>query len=1090
MKIHSVIRLFGDSVIRGTRQGSALLIVLGMVSFMVISSVAFSMYMRTSRLPSNYLRRSASSRYLLRSGLANAISRIDGTWRCTLDSAIGYDVNGGYIEGVYDDFYPGVNPKGESTASGDYPYTGNRWVNRVFTPFVDADPDVTVSTLTLEGLAYLPPALINDVRIQSRRTLTARWSNLTYEFGRYAFCAVDVSDCFDVNKMRATARTSAGRQRVGFSSLFRRGSKWSDLDESVASEFNTAASGVGNAPFVSLGDFNIFCGAGKFSPFCSYIKDSPANMTILRTGDRLIDNALYVTDTWFPPTNTVPPFTRYSLEATQPFEDFPDDSGVDDALKEDVSDFGRTYLRDRLGGTAMVALRDYLDADNIPTSYALPTVETAPMVCALGLQAQGGGLKFTLGTGETREADLKSSDPKKKIHLKATARTLQLETEQLHLIGLATFPFKRLKDKEYDKTSFTVKGLVRVFLAPANVQARLASGSPLPLKKKDEWTKSDAAGILTREVTMSGTISMSKDLPTQKETVQSFEGDANLSDAPRPTLFWQVEKTTTTLDKDGNPVGDPVVETWSTMDGVVDKPATFTVYGETGVVADWWTTLQKDAKPMFEKDAGTVAVEPTHHADGGADISTVKYVPHVAVWVKLQDGENVADIVPAYLNDDVIWGKRSESENDEVADACGATHPPILRFSPATSFGYGISAETDLAAADGTFDWSVLFAVDPRYNYAPEAWYAPGDVAPTDLQSGDKWLDAITGVLGQDGRDPDIFMFTSDQEYLQSMGELQFLPMVQDIPVGNKTPDMFPRWMVDLGRGNTDAAKNFPLRSAAAVLDVIPWAWRTYSAADGDPIYNLGDQTIEIVSSRNDFRINPFTRDRRVFMSVLANTPYDYCVASTNEALNLLGKKCDFAKGTPSVGDVLDHCFNSQTACAKWSDDEDDSELCDLCDALKDRFTKAAEDWLDKGGSVNDRPSWESIYDGAAWYDGKKGDEQKNFLGVEMDTVLHAVDRKFLHSFWRECFGNRQQLFLVFVRAEPLTVGGSGTASMGNAQTGARGVALVWRDPEPPQYQRDRRPKRAEITSLNAWRRNGQPPAPHRTRVLFYHQFD
>ena len=538
MKIHSVIRLFGDSVIRGTRQGSALLIVLGMMSFMVISSVAFSMYMRTSRLPSNYLRRSASSRYLLRAALANSIARIDGTWLCELDSAIGYDVNRGYIEGVYDDFYPGVNPKGESTASGDYPFTGNRWVNRVFTPFTDADPDVTVSTLTLEGLAYLPPALINDVRIQSRKTLTARWSNLTYEFGRYAFCAVDVSDCFDVNKMRATARTSAARQRVGFSSLFRKGDKWSDLDESAANEFNTTVNGIGDEPFVSLGDFNLFCGAGKFSPFCTYVGQSPANMTILRTGDRLIDNALYVTDTWFPPTNAVTSLTRYSLEATQPFEDLTAKSGVDAALKDDVSNFGRNVLRERLGGTAMVALRDYLDADSIPTSYALPTVETAPMVCALGLQAQGGGLKLSLGTGETREADLKSPDPKKKIHLKATARTLKLETESLHLLGLATFPFKRLKDKGDYKTSFTAKGLVKVFLAPANVQTRLASNSPL--LPKDQWTKSNAAGVLTREVTMSGTISMGKDLPTQKETVQSCEGDADLSDAPSPTLVGEV----------------------------------------------------------------------------------------------------------------------------------------------------------------------------------------------------------------------------------------------------------------------------------------------------------------------------------------------------------------------------------------------------------------------------------------------------------------------------------------------------------------------------------------------------------------------
>ena len=46
------------------RNGSALLIVLGMMAFMIVSAVAFSAYMRSSRLPSSYLRRSSASRQL------------------------------------------------------------------------------------------------------------------------------------------------------------------------------------------------------------------------------------------------------------------------------------------------------------------------------------------------------------------------------------------------------------------------------------------------------------------------------------------------------------------------------------------------------------------------------------------------------------------------------------------------------------------------------------------------------------------------------------------------------------------------------------------------------------------------------------------------------------------------------------------------------------------------------------------------------------------------------------------------------------------------------------------------------------------
>lgn len=202
------------------KKGSALLIVIGMVSFMAISSVAFAIYMRTSRLPSNYLRRGTSSRMLLKSALAGAIERIDGVWRADPDASSATDVSTGYIEGIYDDLYPGLNAKeGLQPNRGNYPWIGNRFVNHVFTPFRDIappedpnEPDpsvpIPVSTLTLEGLAYLPPALINDVRLQSHRTTTACWCNLAYEYGRYAFVAVDVSDCFDVNKLRAnSART-------------------------------------------------------------------------------------------------------------------------------------------------------------------------------------------------------------------------------------------------------------------------------------------------------------------------------------------------------------------------------------------------------------------------------------------------------------------------------------------------------------------------------------------------------------------------------------------------------------------------------------------------------------------------------------------------------------------------------------------------------------------------------------------------------------------------------------------------------------------------------------------------------------------
>jgi hypothetical protein len=98
-----------------------------------------------------------------------------------------------------------------------------------------------------------------------------------------------------------------------------------------------------------------------------------------------------------------------------------------------------------------------------------------------------------------------------------------------------------------------------------------------------------------------------------------------------------------------------------------------------------------------------------------------------------------------------------------------------------------------------------------------------------------------------------------------------------------------------------------------------------------------------------------------------------------------------------------------------------------------------------------------------------------DFCGVDFENTdadeLKEVDRKFLYGFWRDSFAAKQQLFLVFVRAEPLMMGG-GASGQTPPQLGARAVALVWRDPTP---------SREDVS--------GQP-RPHRTRVLFYRQFD
>ena len=173
------------------RNGSALLIVLGVLSFLVVSAVAFSAYMRRARLPSSYLRRTVASRELAKAALARAVDEID--------------------QAIADGVHPGVGGRSQNT-----------WRDRVFfRGGGEQDISQTAPTLTFEGLAYLPPSLVNEVRYWSRKTPTAVWRSFGYDTGRFAYCAIDVSDFFDVNRLVADyPRSSAANRRITAAHLF------------------------------------------------------------------------------------------------------------------------------------------------------------------------------------------------------------------------------------------------------------------------------------------------------------------------------------------------------------------------------------------------------------------------------------------------------------------------------------------------------------------------------------------------------------------------------------------------------------------------------------------------------------------------------------------------------------------------------------------------------------------------------------------------------------------------------------------------------------------------------------------------------
>lgn len=1036
--------------IHKTRRGSALLIVIGMLSFMVVSAVSFSIYMRQSRVPSSYLRRASSSRYLLKAALAHAIDRLDGTFASYADignTTLGSSSESGLVEGVYDDPYPGVGPA-QANDTQYHERNGDWWNHRVFTPFGSVGPEKTVSTLTLEGLAYLPPAMINEARVFTRQTRTASWRNLSYDMGRYAFSAIDVSDCFDINRLRAgERRTSAPDQRVNFSSLFE--SSYGTQLDNVLKLWEQD-----DIPFVSVADFNIAAGtSSQFAPFCKYIGTS--GRAIYSSSDSYsVSNALFITDTWFPATNTTTSAANtYDLASDQPFEQYRDNMSLRDMITG-TTRFCKMLTKNI--GVGIACLYDYLDEDSLPISFCLPTVETAPMVCGIGLLHNN---QFTPTVAQGQTVTGTYTDAKGKPGTwTATPYNLTKFAGTMLLNGAAVFPFKRVGARDGYPTRFSGKALVRVFMGPTGMKCRVPESSPLrPVKSDwDNTSGSVADGMLTIACDLDP-ISFG-DVKTQDEAVKDITARLTLPQLDAP-VYWLVEQTDSSDEKTSY-----ISFEWC-RGGLAPRDAD-------GKVESWWTAAATKEPPAQSGTASNAPPAPSTAAPA------TQYVPHVAVWLKLEGDDGTVDIVPATLQDDETWGQRSINLANQ-ADKFGGSGTPILEFRGTRPFTYSVDGETAIATvlngtAEPFSEWAELYAPDPRYNFAPEDWCP---VSGSGAAKGQKWLEKIGaktggGILGQNGRDKDIFMFVSDQKYMQSLGELAFLPALGTLG-GNE--NFFDNDYLDAMSANLNG-KDFAQRTKfgdGAKLSVGGLAsgdfmWRTYSPQE-DPIYDLmdGSTPVEVFCGKGDFRVNPFSSDSRVLMAALKDTPFDYYVASTNKTLN------PTANDRPS--NANDYAFTKNSSDAPMDDDE----LLDLADAMRDGFAASA-----RAGH-----SWEAAFNDLDWFDGSKnGDEQNSLFGVELNNPLHGVDRKYLYSFWRECFQNRQQLFLVFIRAEPMTVGGSGSSSLANTQLGARGVALVWRDPAPPK--RGARPARTALTTRQAWRTYYQQNAPHRTRVLFYHQFD
>ena len=1012
--------------IASSRKGSALLIVLGMLAFMVISAVSFSAFMRSSRLPSSYLRRTAAARQLAKAALAEAIER--------LDVAIG--------ENAYPDQRVGnALPNAQRlTRMRERSARRNYWYNNVF---IGGDtflsPDDTVSTLTLEGLAYIPPPLVNEARRYSRLSHAATWHTLGFDAGRYAYCAIDVSDCLDLNRLVADGRRNSGHRRVTVSHLCENATHTS-YDKSPSSwesfmsrfrnknnEDEEAKKGIidkSKMPLISLADWNLAVNNGgssvMTSPFCDYLTGASSGgfYGIGSTSDPKAENIRamrVVTDSYAPGVSEEQlkseDLVDLASDEGQPFDSFAANTTLTQIFskKGDAASEGFKALASRLTLLDMVALYDYLDDNNVPVSLAVPSTERVPMICSV---TPGFTSKLKLLGG----APSKVGDDVPGPGGAYVKRTLEYKLDggafcSGSLTAEAMFPFRRGSERN---ETFTYEACLRLFFAPASLSNfRMPLAVIRPTSDNDFKAGGYENGIFKIPLTGPMTTPNFSNVRTEADAVKS--------------LVFAVDGRKVKEYLQNNPV--------FTIEARFPK-------NDEGEIATAFDAILSAHCNMQPLDANGQPLAAYSNDQSFLDIvkgdGAEEFTLHAAVFVRVkctdQDvGEKTVDMVPACVTSDNELNGINNSAY--VGDAAFGRRGPLLRFDSAQIVKFTVDVFGSLDA-EATYAPGAVICCDPRFNHAPENWIA--------ASAGDTWL----GRFGENGTDPDrpanrdgdIFMFNSGQEQLQSIYELAFLP---DLSGMSSSGDRI------LGKYSIKERSAYPTAVGGNDSQDSNCAngslmWNTYRCYDVTGASRHDFEDIGLVLNDGAFRVNPCSQSIDSLMAAFANTPYDWWAASTNNV--------DISEGDLDSASAFNkkYAFSAMNSSDKITWDE-----------LKQIATKFRDAVRAKNGD------WEAAFDSLDW-----GGDESDFCGVDSSNLsgLTTVDRKFLYGFWHDSFANRQQLFLIFVRAEPTMMGG-GSVNQTPPQLGARAVALVWRDPG------------MEYPSTDASK-------PHRTRILFYRQFE
>ena len=1001
--------------IRGSKKGSALLIVLGFLSFMVISGVSFAIFMRIERQAASNYRHSVTARHLLNAALARAMDEVDSELRIKDDQEIKW---ASIPEQPEDEKVQVKFPKWKD------------WPGRVkvSASLEKADNGEDARVLSLEALSFLPGVLLNDVRrfakwderdSKERNYMGAKWLPLERSIdealvGRYAYVCVNVSDMLDVNQCRASLPRNSYTNHVSMGHLLGDLNGRQKFDGYVNKD----------RLYLSLQDFYTahYYRKGQTpteeeSPYHEYITTGANGLATF--GADSTRRHTFITDSFVKAEPPYPgalniflnqPMDRNLLNNERP------------AMRDHIvfsSDlwwerFQRITADNNFIGSLdknrwAAVLKDYLDEDGIVCDLGAPSVELAPMISLVAFNDNLLKAELYL-RDETRPKSGPGGGTVTGRRCTFRILTAGSFSQGFPVNVLVAWPFKYFEEKlQLRDPKFKMEG-VWIFTLTKDGEKVTADivGEPNRTVLRQEW-KSEITDIDTAMFSEAA-IQVNQDKCYKNFTLE-FKTPINGQNEIE-LLDFDEDGTALYPSKDTIPVEEM---------GNLRVEMTFLI--------------------RIYDGAGNLLTRPVDQVPCEIDIGQFSYNEMISEWG--QTGTRKLYFKTQLLKDN------NKGDHDPSKWLTGT-----------------IPADSSIlyAAEEG---WNSLEVPDPRFNYSPANWIASkmsGTSPAEEMPQSTKYL------LGLDGRDNDIFMSVSDAGYMQSPGELGFV--IRPYIVNTTTDiDFEKRQSINELNGN-----NSDFNAMFRTVRLYDHGGKGPNQRR-DFVYN-NFYVAKADDSLPGPRVNPFSdlkdNDRStVREAALIDTPLDYYFASTNKDAVALSK--DLNDNDPHRATLDRRLFNSHEAprqasrqvwedfVDEWSKSFDeawyDNNKPRTIDGQAQRSNgnansrkfKIATEWRSNLSDIYG--DWEAF----KWYDDDSGQNQtKIFENGSLSKPLHEIDRKMLYSFSLDSFSDRQQLFLYFIRAETAmpTLGAGSGGSGGRSLAGGRAVALVWRDPYPRDYEK------------------------------------